>query len=84
MESIVKINWKLLPVGEPLYKLAIEALVFWKRALVLYTFQSGDYNYLCEHIVLYLDVDVDGLKFHQPGAYHDCTLQSRWHLSYHT
>lgn len=76
MENIVKFNWKLLPVGKPLYKLAIEALEFGKRALVLNTFQRGDYKNLCELMVLYLGGDVDGFKFHQPGACHEARFMA--------
>ena len=71
MDNIKKFDWKTLTVGSALYQLALDALEYGKRALVLEKFARGDYKQLCELMVFYLGGEVQGFKFHQPGACHE-------------
>lgn len=77
-DRLVRFDWNTLQPGSELHRITLEALEYGKRALVLKCFgDRSDYQKLCELFVFYLGGEVEGFKFHQPGACHE----ARYNLS---
>ena len=76
MDRLNKFNMKEL-IGSELETLSHEVLQFCNHALASSTFKRGDYQELCELIVLYLGGNVPNFKFKRPGACHHARFMAK-------